>query len=140
MSVESTDACDEHPAIRLVSITSDESADAEGSGHTDPDVQDAAFGTDDHSILLRAEPNGISDGRTYTIAYEAEDGSGNVTPASVTVTVPKSQGARSPAVSSGWLGGNLPTLERRVTPRSANGRARSRTCRNRHSVTRRSST
>lgn len=85
--VEVEDACDENPTIRLVSIASDEAGNASGSGNTAPDVVDAAFGTDDRHFLLRAERSGRGAGRTYTITYEAEDASGNVTEATVTVTV-----------------------------------------------------
>jgi uncharacterized repeat protein (TIGR01451 family) len=93
VSVTSTDACDDSPTIRLVSIVSNEAPDAQGSGNTGPDVQEAALGTDDRQFLLRAERSGKGVGRFYTITYEAEDGSGNVTRSTVTVTVPKSQGS-----------------------------------------------
>ena len=91
VTVAATDVCEGVPAVRLVSITSDEPPDGLGDGHTDPDIQGAAFGTDDRSFLLRAERSGRRDGRVYTITYEAEDGSGNVTQAEATVTVAKSQ-------------------------------------------------
>src|SRR5205814_1562038 len=45
ITVTSTDVCDSNPAIRLVSITSNETPDANGSGNTSPDVRGAAFGT-----------------------------------------------------------------------------------------------
>lgn len=92
ITVTSTDVCDSNPAIRLVSITSNEAADAPGSGNTSPDVRGATFGTDDRQFELRAERSGRGTGRIYTITYEAEDRSGNKTTRSVTVTVPKSQG------------------------------------------------
>jgi len=91
IAVTSTDVCDTNPAIRLVSITSNETPDAKGSGNTSPDVRGAAFGTDDRQFELRAERSGGGSGRVYTITYEAEDHSGNKTTRSVTVTVPKSQ-------------------------------------------------
>jgi hypothetical protein len=91
ITVTTSDACDDHPAIRLVSITSNEAADAGGSGNISPDIQGAAFGTDDRQFLLRAERSGQGAGRVYTITYEAKDGSGNATTSAVTVTVPKSQ-------------------------------------------------
>jgi hypothetical protein len=94
VTVESTDACDDTPTIRLVSITSNEPDDAPGSGNTGPDIQGADFGTDDRHFLLRAERSGKGDGRIYTITYAAEDGSGNVAESSVTVTVAK--GTASP--------------------------------------------
>ncbi len=83
-----TDACDDSPVLRLVSITSNEGDLANGAGHTSPDIQDAQFGTDDRQFLLRAERQGGGTGRIYTITYAAEDASGNVTTRQVTVTVP----------------------------------------------------
>src|SRR5207247_2464669 len=58
IAVTSTDVCDTNPAIRLVSITSNETPDAKGSGNTSPDVRGAAFGTDDRQFELRAERSG----------------------------------------------------------------------------------
>jgi len=92
ITVTTTDACDDKPAIRLLSIKSNEAVDAGGSGHTSPDIQDAAFGTDDRQFSLRAERSGSGIGRVYTITYEAKDKSGNATTGSVDVTVPRNQG------------------------------------------------
>jgi len=91
VSVDVSDVCDSNPTLRLVSITSNEGDLANGSGHASPDIQDAAFGTDDRQFLLRAERSGGGSGRIYTITYEAEDATGNVTSRQVTVTVAKSQ-------------------------------------------------
>ena len=88
-----SDACDTSPEIRLVSITSNEAPNANGSGNTNPDIAGAAFGTDDRQFELRAERSGNGGGRIYSITYEAEDASGNVTSRTVTVDVPKSQGS-----------------------------------------------
>ena len=92
IAVTTSDICDQNPSIRLVSVVSNEAADAPGSGNTSPDVQGAALGTDDRQFSLRAERSGTGNGRIYTITYEARDGSGNTTTSTVTVTVPKSQG------------------------------------------------
>jgi hypothetical protein len=92
ITVATSDVCDQNPAIRLVSIASNESASAPGAGNTSPDVQGAAFGTDDRQFQLRAERSGQGSGRIYTITYEATDASGNATSGTVTVTVPRSQG------------------------------------------------
>jgi uncharacterized repeat protein (TIGR01451 family) len=92
ITVTTSDVCDSSPAIRLVSIMSNEGPGAPGSGQTSPDVQGATFGIDDRQFSLRAERSGQGSGRIYTITYEAEDKSGNVTTSSVTVAVPKSQG------------------------------------------------
>jgi hypothetical protein len=92
LEVEVTDVCDAMPALRLVSITSNEPANGQGDGNTEPDWSDADFGTDDRSFFLRAERQGGGDGRVYTITYEAEDGSGNVTVAETEVTVGHDRG------------------------------------------------
>jgi hypothetical protein len=54
-----------------------------GDGHTINDIQV----TEEGLIYLRAERSGKSEGRIYTITYQAEDTSGNVTEATATVTV-----------------------------------------------------
>jgi hypothetical protein len=91
VAVKVVDVCDDTPDVRLVRVTSNEGTLADGSGHTSPDVVGAAFGTDDRTFQLRAERRGPGGGRVYTITYEAVDGSGNVTTATTTVTVVKSQ-------------------------------------------------
>jgi len=87
VNVTMSDVCDAMPALRLVSITSNEPDNGRGDGNTAPDVEGAEFGTDDRTFFLRAERQGGRDGRVYTIVYEAEDMSGNVTPAEIQVTV-----------------------------------------------------
>jgi hypothetical protein len=79
------DNCDRNPAVTLVSITSNEPAD-----NKEPDVQGAAFGTDDRTFSLRADRNTGRDatGRVYTVTYRVADSSGNETIQSATVTVP----------------------------------------------------
>jgi hypothetical protein len=94
VAVNVADVCDDSPDVRLVRITSNEGTLADGSGHTSPDVVGAAFGTDDRTFELRAERSGMSGGRVYTITYETVDRSGNVTTATTTVTVVKSQPPR----------------------------------------------
>ena len=91
VSIMTADVCDPNVEIRLVSIESNEGDLADGSGHTSPDIQGATFETDDREFLLRAERTGTGTGRIYTITYEAEDASGNVTVGMTTVLVPKSQ-------------------------------------------------
>ena len=92
LEVEVGDVCDAMPALRLVSITSNEPANGTGDGNTEPDWSDADFGTDDRTFFLRAERQGGGDGRVYTITYEAEDGSGNVTVAETEVMVGHDRG------------------------------------------------
>jgi hypothetical protein len=84
-----SDTCDANPAIRLVSITSDEPDNGLGDGDQPQDIQGAAFGTDDRQFLLRNERSGTGRGRTYTITYSATDASGNATLSQATVTVPR---------------------------------------------------
>ncbi|HKP37368.1 MAG TPA: PKD domain-containing protein [Pyrinomonadaceae bacterium] len=79
------DTCDANPAVKLISITSNE---ALASG----DIQGAALNTDDRSFQLRATRAGNGPGRTYTITYRATDASGNFTIGTATVLVPHDQG------------------------------------------------
>ena len=81
--------CDANPAIRLVSITSNEPDNGLGDGDQPQDIQGAAFGTDDREFQLRSERSGPGNGRVYTITYSATDASGNQTLRQTTVTVPR---------------------------------------------------
>jgi len=84
-TVTSRDNCDPTPIVTLVSITSNEPEDKR-----DPDIQGAAFGTDDRTFSLRADRDtghGAT-GRIYTITYQVADKFGNTTVKSATVTVP----------------------------------------------------
>jgi endo-1,4-beta-xylanase len=91
VSVVTSDLCDASPAIRLLSITSNESANGSGDGNTSADVQGASFGQGDRAFQLRAERSGNGGGRIYTITYEASDDTGNTTVREATVTVPHSK-------------------------------------------------
>lgn len=88
-AVTATDICDAAPAVRLLSITSDEPDDAPGlgDGATVQDIQ-AAIGTGTRTFKLRAERAGELDGRVYTVTYTATDASGNTGTATTTVRVP----------------------------------------------------
>jgi len=92
---QAIDRCDPAPGVRLVSVVSSEPDDAPGGsdGDTSGDVADAAPGTPDDSVLLRAERSGGGPGRTYTLNYVAQDGSGNVSSAIAAVTVPHDLGS-----------------------------------------------
>ncbi len=85
VTVESTDRCDLTPAIRLESITSNQPANGQGDGNTSVDIQ-AEIGTDDRSVLLRAERSRNQD-RVYRLVYSATDASGNSTSEAVEVRV-----------------------------------------------------
>jgi uncharacterized repeat protein (TIGR01451 family) len=89
VSIAVTDNCDPNPQVRLATVTSSEPDNGRGDGNTVNDIRDAELGNDDRHILLRAERSGKGDGRTYTLVYEAEDASGNVTSEQATVFVPK---------------------------------------------------
>jgi uncharacterized repeat protein (TIGR01451 family) len=94
-TITSTDNCDSHPVVTLVSITSNEPETGFlGQCDRGPDIADAAFGTDDRTFSLRAErgTGHGSTGRVYTVTYKVTDTSGNSTTKTATVTVPNSQG------------------------------------------------
>jgi hypothetical protein len=89
------DLCDSSAVrVELVSVTSSEPDDAAGpqDGATAQDIQQAAIGTADASMLLRAEREGKGPGRVYELIYRATDGAGNTATASGVVTVPHDQG------------------------------------------------
>ena len=86
-TVVATDTCDADPGITLVSVTSNEPDDGLGDGDTEADI----VIVDDFTLQLRAERSGLGDGRIYTVTYQAEDDSGNVTQEQAVVTVPMSQ-------------------------------------------------
>ncbi len=82
-TIASADNCDASPTVTLVSITSNEPANDK-----EPDVDGAAFGTDDRAFSLRAERetgHGRT-GRVYTVTYRVTDRSGNATIETATVT------------------------------------------------------
>ena len=92
MNVEVTamavDGCDNAPECRIVSIESNEGADARGAGRTGPDWEI----TGDLSAMLRAERSGSGRGRVYTILVACSDDSGNTAVESVSVLVPHDRG------------------------------------------------
>jgi len=91
-SIEVSDNCDPAPVVRLVSIFSNEQDNGKGDGNTSNDIQDAEFGTDDRSFLLRAERSGKGKGKIYTIIYSATDFSGNSSNDTSFVTVNHNRG------------------------------------------------
>lgn len=84
------DNSDPSPTVVLVSITSNEPAEANAGGdaRTEPDIQEATPGTADLDFLLRAERQGAGESRVYTIIYSATDACGNTQLATAQVTVP----------------------------------------------------
>jgi hypothetical protein len=84
-----SDNCDAASAVVCsVSVSSNESTSAPGSGNTTPDwnVIDA------HHVQLRAERSGAGTGRVYNNAITCTDTSGNSSTQNVPVTVPHDQG------------------------------------------------
>ncbi len=81
------DACDAAPAVRLLSIVSDEPDNGLGDGDLPLDIQEAQAGLPDFDFRLRSERQGPENGRVYTVCYAAEDASGNVGTGCATVIV-----------------------------------------------------
>jgi hypothetical protein len=78
-------------SFQLLSVTSNEPDNGTGDGNFPNDIQDVEEGTPDTTFRVRAERMGGGQGRIYTATYQAEDGSGNTTDGSATITVPLSQ-------------------------------------------------
>lgn len=76
IGVSELDACDPAASCRIVGVASDE------SGGPDWNITGAL------SLDLRAKRDGRGDGRTYTVAVECRDVSGNASRAAVSVEVP----------------------------------------------------
>lgn len=87
-----SDICDVDVAqgLEILSVTSNEPVEAKpvGDGNTIPDWEIV----DLYHIKLRAERQGVSTGRIYTITYRVVDASGNASTEQVTVTVEHDQG------------------------------------------------
>jgi hypothetical protein len=85
-------------AGRITHVTSDEVEDAtgRGDGHTCEDI----VILDSYRVRLRAEREGASDGRVYTVHYVITDPAGNATQARCTVHVPHDRSSDS-TVDSG---------------------------------------
>lgn len=88
-----TDACggalDVMDVGTIVSAWSDEAEDAKGGGDGSTLADIVLW--DDGSFDLRAERTGGGNGRVYSVAFEVDDGAGNVSAAVCTVGVPHSQ-------------------------------------------------
>lgn len=85
------DACDPQLTVHFTGATSDEPVDAEGDGSSEPDIVFA--GAD--SVSLRAERQGPSNGRVYTLSWLARDAAGNQLDGTCTVAVPHDQSGRA---------------------------------------------
>ena len=85
-----------------LTVTSNEPANATGSGHTAVDWQVV----DAHHVRLRAERSGNGNGRVYTITITATDAAGNSSSTNTTVFVPhdRGQGGGVPGGDGGGSG------------------------------------
>jgi PKD domain-containing protein len=92
--VEVSDACPgaTPPVVTLLSVESNEAANANGDGNTEPDILGAHIGTEDYHFQLRAERSGGGSGRVYTVVYGVADGAGNDTEVEGEIAVPHDQG------------------------------------------------
>lgn len=84
VTVDVRDNRDPAPAVKLVSVSSNEPDQGIGDGHSANDI----VVVDERNFRLRAERAGIGSGRIYTLTYRATDYAGNVGTASVRVRVP----------------------------------------------------
>jgi hypothetical protein len=84
VSISVSDNCDEAPACRITSVSSNEPGNALGDGNTAPDWEI----TGGMSVNLRSERSGKGNGRTYTITVECTDASGNSSTGETVVFVP----------------------------------------------------
>jgi hypothetical protein len=87
VTVSAADNCGA-TVTKVVSVSCNEPVIAPGSGQTSPDWQI----TGDLTVSLRAERSGPTNGRIYTISVQCTDTSGNISTATVAVTVPHDQG------------------------------------------------
>ncbi|HSR54316.1 MAG TPA: DUF5050 domain-containing protein [Acidobacteriota bacterium] len=83
---EATDNCGAPVSCRIEGVTSNEPS----SGPTGPFSEDWEI-TGDLSLNLRAERNGVGEGRIYTIQLSCSDSVGNTTDAETLVVVPLTQ-------------------------------------------------
>ncbi len=81
-----SDNC-EAVAVCSLTVTSSETTDGRGDGHTATDWQVI----DARSVLLRSERSGTGNGRTYTVTIACTDGAGGTSRQRVTIAVPKSR-------------------------------------------------
>lgn len=88
-----SDVCDPTASVVLTSATSSDPNGTPGSGGATADIQDAAYGTPDSTVLLRAERTGNGSGRVYTLTYVATDAYGNSRTMTGLVTVPRDLGS-----------------------------------------------
>jgi len=89
-TVKVSDTCDPNPAVKLVSITSNDPADRGRSKVNDVQAVGGGavpFGTDVRAFLLRAEDTTHGKDLVYTITYSATNAWGNTSTATAQVVV-----------------------------------------------------
>ena len=86
-----TDNCDQNVSIGSVVITSVSSDEPENGGGDGNTLNDIVIAVDCKSVQLRSERIGSGNGRVYTITLKVTDADGNVSTATVKVSVPKSR-------------------------------------------------
>ncbi len=94
-----TDNCDGNipvSSVVITKVTSDEIENGNGDGNT---LHDIVIAGDCKSVQLRAEREGNSNGRVYTIFFSVTDAAGNTGTGTTTVVVPHNPGET--AVDSG---------------------------------------
>lgn len=84
VQVSLTDACDPHPTVRVVSVTSSQPDNGLGDGDTAPDVSWTS-----NQFCIRRERAASLGPRTYSVLVQAADASGNTAMGSLQLTVPK---------------------------------------------------
>ena len=102
-----TDNCSSNllSSVVITSVSSDEPENGDGDGDTFNDIVIAA---DCKTVQVRAERQNSGNGRVYRINVKVVDSGGNVTTATATVSVPKTQGG-DPAVDDGPANGYTAT-------------------------------
>jgi len=90
-AVKVTDALAGAAGFVLTSAVSDEPDEGLGDGDTVNDIQGFTIGLADTLGRLRAERNGRSDGRVYTLTYSGADAAGNLAGCAARIVVPKSR-------------------------------------------------
>ncbi|MCH9688490.1 MAG: hypothetical protein K0V04_44075 [Deltaproteobacteria bacterium] len=90
------DDCDDRWDARLVWAASDEPSNANGDGNTSDDIVIRSS----TGVELRSERQGGSNGRVYTLGFEVQDRSGNVSEGVCIVSVPHDQSG-SAAIDDG---------------------------------------
>ena len=93
-----TDPDNDPVTIMINGIYQDEPVSGKGSGQTAPD---GVFSSTDMAAI-RAERNGLGDGRVYHINFDATDSAGNTCSGEVMISVPHDESG-APAVDGGAL-------------------------------------